>query len=70
MKNEIDQLLQKEMDRRAFLKHVGVGFAVITGAAAVLKTLNGLGTAPKTSTPNAYGAAVYGGQKLSFQSQK
>jgi hypothetical protein len=68
MKNEIDQLLQKEMDRKAFLKHVGLGFAVISGAAAVIKTLNGFGSAPKRS--NGYGSAPYGGNKVASKTQK
>lgn len=63
MKNEIDSLLQKEMDRKAFLKHVGAGFIALTGLAALLKTLNGVG---RTNRPNAgYGSSTYGGNSNS-----
>lgn len=60
MKNELDSLLQKEMDRKDFLKHVGVGFAAITGVAVVLKTLNGFGSKQQAS---GYGSSAYGGNK-------
>lgn len=63
MKNELDSLLQKQMDRRDFLKHVGIGFVALTGIAGLLKTLNGLG---KPSSPiqnvGSYGSSVYGGE--------
>lgn len=69
MKDEFTALLDKEMDRKDFLKHVGIGFAVITGAATMLKTLNGFGTSStnKSSSGSAagygygYGASAYGG---------
>lgn len=78
MKNEFNTLLQKEMDRKAFLKHVGVGFAVIIGAATLLKTLNNFGGSPATgfgAGPAAtsgmagfgYGADAYGGAEVSRQ---
>lgn len=70
MKDEFSALLEKEMDRKDFLKHVGIGFAVITGAATMLKTLNGFGTTSgKKSFGSAggygygYGASAYGGAK-------
>ena len=71
MKNEFASLLQKEMDRKDFLKHVGIGFAVITGAATLIKTLNNFGGSNSLSgntsstTTGAgmfgYGADAYGG---------
>lgn len=68
MKEDFASLLQKEMDRKDFLKHVGIGFAVITGAATMLKTLNGFSTSSqsKVSSSSAgyghgYGASSYGG---------
>ena len=68
MKDDFAALLQKEMDRKDFLKHVGIGFAVITGAATVLKTLNGFGTSSQKAGNSAsygygYGAATYGGPR-------
>lgn len=61
MKDELDSLLQKEMDRKGFIKHVAVGFAAITGVAAILKTLNGFGNNNRSG--RGYGASVYGGAK-------
>ncbi len=76
MKNEFNTLLQKEMDRKSFLKHVGVGFAVITGAATLLKTLNSFGgsaagtafggsqaAANDATAGYGYGATTYGDPK-------
>ncbi|HEX6258075.1 MAG TPA: hypothetical protein VFZ48_01190 [Candidatus Saccharimonadales bacterium] len=61
MKTELDTLMQKKMDRRAFLKHVTVGFVALTGAAALIKTLTGVNAAPKQQAN--YGASAYGGTK-------
>jgi hypothetical protein len=68
MKEEFDSLLQKEMDRRSFLKHVAIGFAAITGIAAALKALNGTGNSGTQSM--GYGNSVYGGSKKSNQTNK
>jgi hypothetical protein len=61
MKDELDSLLQKEMDRKGFIKHVAIGFAAITGIAAMLKTLNGFGNANRSGM--GYGTSTYGGAK-------
>lgn len=60
MKNQLDSLLEKNMDRRDFLKHVGIGFAALTGMAGLLKTLNGFGTKEQAHV-GSYGASAYGG---------
>lgn len=62
MKDEVNSLLQKPMNRLDFLKHVGVGIAAVTGAAVVVKTMNSLGNNTKQQTVG-YGSAVYGGKK-------
>lgn len=61
MKNEFNDLMQKQMDRRDFLKHVGIAFVALTGLSALIKTLN-MVAGPKTQTMG-YGANVYGGIK-------
>jgi hypothetical protein len=58
MRSELDNLLQKPMDRKDFLKHVGLGIVALTGVATILKTLNGV-NAPKRSS--GYGSSAYGG---------
>lgn len=60
MKPDVDSLLQKKMDRKDFLKHVGIGFVVLTGATTLIKTLNSLGSQPQN---RGYGSAAYGGTK-------
>ena len=57
------QLLQKEMDRKDFLKHVGIGVIALTGLSAVLKTLIQQPTASKSASQAGYGGSAYGGTK-------
>lgn len=58
MKNDLNVLLEKEMDRREFLKHIGVGLVALTGASAILRALNGTSAPRRTA---GYGASSYGG---------
>lgn len=58
VKDQFQTLLQKEMDRKDFLKHVGIGVALMTGAATILKTLNGFGTGSSASDAATVGAAA------------
>lgn len=60
MKDDLASLLEKKMDRRDFLRHVGVAFVAATGATAVLKTLSSFGSKPTASV--GYGSAAYGGK--------
>lgn len=57
----INELLQKRMDRKDFLKHVGIGLAVLTGTAGVIKMFKP--GAQNTHQGQGYGASVYGGTK-------
>ena len=71
MQKQFDEILQKRMDRKDFLKHVGIGFAVLTGVAGLVKTLNPQSqqakTAGKQSASVGYGASVYGGYPAASQ---
>lgn len=58
MQNEIQKLMQKDMDRRNFLKHVGIGFAAIAGVTTLLKTLSTMSGSQKAT---GYGSNAYGG---------
>jgi hypothetical protein len=60
IKNEIGKLMQKDMDRKDFLKHVGIGFAGIMGITAALKTLSSLNGSSSVDA-SAYGGSTYGG---------
>lgn len=63
MNKQFSEILQRRMDRKDFLKHVGMGVVVITGLAGVIKLLKpqeqGKGT---TTVAGGYGASVYGGK--------
>lgn len=69
MQSPLNTLLQKEMDRKDFLKHVAVGVVALTGASTIMKTLvpafNGgqsFGQQAQQSASNfGYGASAYGG---------
>ena len=53
----INELLQKRMDRKDFLKHVAMGMAILTGTAAVVKMFR-----PQQEQMSVgYGASAYGG---------
>jgi hypothetical protein len=60
MNDQLEQLLEKNMDRRDFLKHVVLGFAALTGLAGLLKTLNGIGS-KQAHHVGSYGSSTYGG---------
>lgn len=64
MKDELNGLFQKKMDRLTFLKHVGVGFVALTGFSALIKTMGNLGGAPRQTASVGYGSSVYGGKPL------
>lgn len=61
-KIDLSQLLEKEMDRKDFLKHVAVAAIALTGATAVLKALmHQSGTANSKAEDKGYGSSAYGG---------
>lgn len=68
MKNDIDTLLQKEMDRKGFIKHVAIGFAAIIGITAIAKTVKTMtyGNNAKVG----YGSSTYGGSEATFTPKK
>ena len=64
IQNDVQTLLQKKMDRREFIKHVGIGFAALIGVSAVLRTMSSLGGNKQTT---GYSAGTYGGVKPAGQ---
>lgn len=58
IQKSVTQLMEKEMDRRDFLKHVGIAFVALTGVAAIIKTLSSFGEEKATV---GYGSGAYGG---------
>ena len=69
MKDELDKLLQKQMDRKAFLKHVAIGFAALSGIAAITKTLGTMANSGQKSS-RGYGASAYGGKSNTMSSSQ
>lgn len=64
LKENLNELLAKEMDRKDFLKHVGVAVVAVTGVAGVLNVLTGqrFGGLGRSTTSNGYGSMSYGGK--------
>jgi hypothetical protein len=60
----INELLQKRMDRKDFLKHLAIGTAVVTGATGIVKLLKPSQSFPSGLTSGlSYGASAYGGAR-------
>lgn len=62
IKTEIDALLGQKMDRKDFLRNVGIGLVAVTGLTTILRTL-----APAQRSQQAtmgYGGSAYGGAKV------
>lgn len=58
-KQDFTAILDKEMDRKDFIKHLGLGLLALTGLSAVLQTL-----APQHQRRSSgYGGSAYGGRK-------
>lgn len=67
IKQELDVLLNKKMDRKDFLKHVGIAVVAVTGISALTRALVTSG-APRASQQqlsatrnDGYGGSAYGG---------
>ena len=61
MKNEITTLMTKPMDRKDFLKHVGIVVLAVTGVTGLLAALNhGVSGVPSQTQHGGYGGSRYG----------
>lgn len=58
IQTEVQSLLQKKMDRREFIRHVGVGFAAIVGITTLIRALSSMNGNKHTT---GYSAGTYGG---------
>ena len=63
IQEDVQALLQKEMDRKEFIKHVGIGFAAIIGLTTILKTINSMSGNNKKLL--GYSSGAYGGDVVS-----
>lgn len=62
IKQQVDALLSKDMDRKVFLQHVAVGLAGIVGVMSVINGLSKLERFGKAPASQGYGASAYGGK--------
>lgn len=68
----VQQLLAKPMNRKDFLKHLGVGSLLFLGGGMIISSLGGVdkllglgqGGQPSSNSPinSGYGSSVYGGK--------
>lgn len=68
IKQELNTLLTKKMDRKDFLKVVGVGVIAATGIGTLLRTINPSQSQTRVgsaSNAQGYGSSAYGGTKTS-----
>jgi hypothetical protein len=66
IKERVDELLTKPMNRRQFLKHAGLLVLAVVGVTNILNTLEPKQGETKQSASSGapgYGASVYGGDK-------
>lgn len=61
LQTDIQALMQKKMDRRDFLKHVGIGFVAILGITTILRTMSSLGNNGQKHSVG-YSSGAYGGK--------
>ncbi len=63
VKKELQKLLEKPMNRKQFLAHLGAGALTVIGISGLLKHLVNLGAKPSRQVADGYGASAYGGRK-------
>lgn len=63
----LKDLLQKPMDRKDFIKHVGVGLIALTGVTTLVRSLTGQDAdkqlLSQQNDNSAYGATTYGSKQ-------
>lgn len=62
MKNQLENLMVKEMSRKEFLQYVGSGLLVMFGISGLIKALVGNQLDTRQSA-NDYGFSTYGGKR-------
>lgn len=60
IKQQAHALLEKEVDRREFLQHVGVAFLAVIGVTSLISSLSRMQSVEKQASPMGYGASSYG----------
>ena len=62
LKEEAAVLLSKEMDRKDFLKYIGVGIVAMTGVSTLIRAMTPSNSKQEPAA-NGYGSSPYGGLK-------
>lgn len=66
MNKKVEDILNKKMDRKDFLRHIGIGALLLGGAGAALKAVEALDTKKQQKkVSQGYGSMAYGGKKQS-----
>lgn len=63
IKTELNTLLSQKMDRKDFLRNVGIGLVAITGLTTLLRTLAPTTVQQQERSSMGYGSSAYGGVK-------
>lgn len=63
IKQQIDNILNKKMDRQEFFKHAGLGLIAVAGATTIGKLLISQPQQQNRTQSFGYGDAPYGGKK-------
>lgn len=63
IKRQLNLLLNKQMDRQDFLKHVAIGVVALTGAGAALRLLAPDAKPVARTSSTGYGGSAYGGER-------
>ena len=58
IKDQLKALTQKEMDRKDFLKHIGLMLAIFVGLGSLTKMIK-----PNVAAKTGYGSSTYGGNR-------
>lgn len=59
-KSLLDDLLSKDMDRKQFLAHLGMGVLAVTGISTALKTMTQSSVTQTPKRTSGYGGSAYG----------
>lgn len=64
MKTQLNTIFNKEMDRKDFLRHVGIAMMMLVGGGAIMQALGSLhsGRTSSQSKSYGYGSSPYGGR--------
>lgn len=63
IKTQLNDVLNKKLSRKDFLKHVAIGMVALSGAGAALRLLAKDSNPSVTNRGGGYGTSAYGGRQ-------